>query len=105
MRQGDRRLFIFVARNAGFTGLLLISLVQVENQFVGRVAKWNELQMRLQREVRSGTERGDLVKHERRQLGVVECLHESPFDAGNIEGKAVTAARGLRIGGEPVGKL
>ena len=42
------RMIIAVVLQAGFSGLALIGFVKVQNQFVHRILKLNQLQMRLE---------------------------------------------------------
>ena len=90
--------------HAGFTGSALLLPVQREHDVVCSVVKRDELKMGLQTKQRVAIERGDLIKRERRALGVVEGLDKSPLDADYIERQPMAAARVFRMRREPCGQ-
>ena len=79
--------------------------MKTENQIVGRIVERNQPQVRLQRETRIGIERGDLIQRERSVFGAVKCLHKRPLDAGDVDGKPMTAACKLRMRCKPFRQL
>jgi hypothetical protein len=72
-------------------------LMHIEDQIVGWILECQQLNMRLESELRIGSDGGNFLGAQRRTLGVVEGLDTSPLDAHYVEREGLPAACVLGI--------
>ena len=83
---------LVVVLQACFCGLPLFLFVEVENKIVDGILQLDELQMRLQSEMRTAVESSDLLNGERLVLGAVEGFDKRPLDSDYVDGQARATA-------------